>query len=192
MYRDVRTRKPEGQVCQRSYCEKPAQTAGLCAMHYTMDKRAEVARAEARNIKGKLPPLEDWHCVYVIGCDEFEPLKVGRSSNVQKRIVQCQTGCPYQLKLRGAVFAPKEVIVWLEWIVQRKLEEKGFRLQGEWFDAKAEDAVKTAIKCAEIEKMPFLTLREFVSGVRDAYQGLNPKWVHDCEVLLFMAYGFDM
>lgn len=162
-------------------------------MHYTRNRRAEVARIQAKNAKANMPPIKKWHCVYVVGCEEFEPIKVGRSSDIIKRMDTLQTGCPYQLKFRGGVFGPKEVIIWLEHLAHNRLDETGLRLRrdfrGEWFTLPYPDAVAAVERCAEIEGLPVLGLKDYIKAANRSVGGSDPLWIDRLNVLDFMAHG---
>lgn len=73
--------------------------------------------------------------VYVIGADDYRPVKIGKANNVQERMRGLQTGSPYQLHVRLSVQAPA--------VLETDLHEyfKAFRIKGEWFDFKQRDPI---------------------------------------------------
>ena len=65
--------------------------------------------------------------IYFIQCGENGPIKIGQTGDVEKRISQLQTGCPYELKLLWTYHGNS----WKEEEVHEALEAENIR--GEWF-----------------------------------------------------------
>ena len=68
--------------------------------------------------------------LYVIQSDVTGAIKIGRSKNPKRRIVQLQTGSPYKLKLLAAVDGKG----CLEKYLHDKLKPYKQECKGEWFD----------------------------------------------------------
>lgn len=91
----------------------------------------------------------EFECVYVIGSDFFEPVKIGRSAAPIKRLADMQVGNPFRLKLRGAFLMTRVETVFLEWMVHSELDGMGFSVSGEWFELGTEDTLAVIAKCAK-------------------------------------------
>jgi|SRR5690349_23447382 len=80
--------------------------------------------------------------VYVIQADEDGPVKIGVSSNPERRLAQLQTGNPARLVLVA-------VFLCTTWLIARTLEAAvhlalaPFRLAGEWFRVSPTKACST-------------------------------------------------
>lgn len=181
------------KTCKYPYCEKSQEIAGYCQSHYAAQRRSKLSLVKARQ-EDKCPPApERWHCVYIIGCNEFLPVKVGRSKNVMERLLTMQTGCPYQLKLHQAFFAPKSVIEWLEWDAHRKLHDFGLgsrdTLRSEWFDVDPDEAAGVVKKCADLKDFLTRDIREYAKIARERKGKSAPEWIANVEAVGFMAHG---
>lgn len=67
--------------------------------------------------------------VYVVGCEEFTPVKVGHTHDgVESRMRGLQTGCPYPLKVLHVIPGTQTLETWLH------RHMRPLRLCGEWFD----------------------------------------------------------
>lgn len=73
--------------------------------------------------------------VYVVGANDYRPVKIGKANNVQERLRGLQTGSPYQLEVRLAVQAPA--------VLETDLHTyfAAFRVKGEWFDFGQRDPI---------------------------------------------------
>lgn len=67
--------------------------------------------------------------LYVIGSDEFDPVKIGVTSNVFNRVTQLQAGNPFLLKVFLQVDHDRAFL--LEKYIHQSLKEHNLR--GEWF-----------------------------------------------------------
>lgn len=67
--------------------------------------------------------------LYVIGSDEFDPVKIGVTSNVHSRVTQLQAGNPFLLKVLFQVDHDRDYL--LESYVHKALKE--YSIRGEWF-----------------------------------------------------------
>ncbi len=68
--------------------------------------------------------------LYVIQSDVTGAVKIGISSNPQKRLKQLQTGSPYQLKLLCSIANMSHK----EKIIHNRLKDYKMSCKGEWFD----------------------------------------------------------
>lgn len=179
--------------CKYPDCKKPVKVSGYCGPHYSAQRTAQLSLVEARQEDKSPPPIEGWHCVYVIGCPELVPIKVGRSTNVINRISQVQGGCPYMLRLHEAFFAPPNVVKWLEWDVKRKLHDFDLgtkeHLNTEWFLVAPEDAVAVIRKCAELKDFRIYSAQEFEQVAMTQKGEVRPEWIEHIGTINFMANG---
>lgn len=76
------------------------------------------------------------HFIYFIQCmDSKKHIKIGVARNVQRRIDELQTGCPYELKLIAQMHLTSRTAAYsLESDLHRRL--KRFNIRGEWFSKK--------------------------------------------------------
>ena len=92
----------------------------------------------------KAPPAEEY--VYAITADEHPGLlKIGRTTDVNKRLSQLQVGSPYKLKL--AYVHECENNTWAEAMVQERLSVS--RVSGEWYKVTVEE-FKEACRLSDI------------------------------------------
>lgn len=75
--------------------------------------------------------------LYVIGTDGRKQ-KIGFSKNVEKRLVELQTGNPEKLQIHHTEAVPKDRIRLLERKIHKELGYR--RISGEWFDLTADEA----------------------------------------------------
>lgn len=69
--------------------------------------------------------------LYLIQMDRTGVFKVGRSSNVRRRLREIQTGCPYKVR----IILVLELFGYLEKEIHRKLSAyRTRRYRGEWFE----------------------------------------------------------
>lgn len=177
------------EKCKYPDCESPAKTAGFCSSHYAAKQRAQVSLIKARQSCAQREDFKTWHCVYIIGCREFDPVKIGRSSSALNRLSTMQTGCPYRLMLFDAFFAPKDVIVWLEWDVRLKLCEFGLQtrtdsLRSEWFDVSPNDGSAVVQKCAEKHNFVLTKAEEYFTIAKREEGFCNPEWLKSVEQIV--------
>lgn len=78
------------------------------------------------------PPLT---YVYVVGADDYRPVKIGKADDVKERLRGLQTGSPHKLDVRLAVRC--------EAVREKELHRyfAPFRRNGEWFDFGQRDPV---------------------------------------------------
>lgn len=82
--------------------------------------------------------------VYFIGNTEEGCVKIGYSNNVEKRLGQLKTGCPFPIRILCII--PSESPVTLESTLHGKY--KKYRLHGEWF--KIEGKLKERLERLEL------------------------------------------
>jgi hypothetical protein len=75
--------------------------------------------------------------VYIIGTLGNKQ-KIGFSNNVNKRLLELQTGNPEKLIIHHTEAVPKDRVRLLERKIHRELGYR--RIKGEWFDLTAEEA----------------------------------------------------
>jgi hypothetical protein len=75
--------------------------------------------------------------LYVIGNAERKQ-KIGFSGNVEKRLMELQTGNPEKLYIHHTEAVPKDRVRLLERKLHRELGYR--RIKGEWFDLSATEA----------------------------------------------------
>lgn len=106
-------------------CGRPTQSRhGYC----NRTEACRKARARVRQ-RGRYRGSEDRGGVYVIGCDEFRPVKIGFTRySVTERMMRLQTGCPYEFKLLAFFPCGREI----EKLLHEVLED--YHVRGEWFE----------------------------------------------------------
>ena len=67
--------------------------------------------------------------LYVIQSDVTGAVKIGRSSNPEKRLLELQTGSPYRLRLLASFLEKGEE----EPILHRAMDRWRLKIKGEWF-----------------------------------------------------------
>lgn len=70
--------------------------------------------------------------LYVLGCPDLAPVKIGASSNLPKRLTDMQSDWPYRLTLYHAWFAPARAAGLIRNAAHEALAKH--RTRGEWFD----------------------------------------------------------
>lgn len=137
--------------CKYPHCSKKAEVKGFCRGHY---KRYEKVRTTLEGTKA-LPWCHpyDFHCVYVVGCDELPYFKVGRSKSVLGRVEQLQGAMPFDLKIFAARFAHPDITMALEYNTHKVLTECDLHQRGEWFHVSPEDVVAVIDKCANMNDL---------------------------------------
>lgn len=92
--------------------------------------------------------------LYLLFISELNVCKIGISNNVEKRIKQLQTGCPYKIDLVKA--HKTEMASKIEKVMHRKysalkVDCNEYNLLGEWFYVKIDDVISFESNCREIE-----------------------------------------
>lgn len=74
------------------------------------------------------------HCIYAISECLSGCVKVGKSSQLYKRMQLYRTSSPAEIRLEGAVFLEDESKLWeVERETHRQLRDAGYHIRGEWF-----------------------------------------------------------
>lgn len=167
--------------CKYPHCAERSTRRGMCNTHY---RRYEKVRQTLEGTN-KIPWCHpyDYHCVYVVGCDELEYVKIGRSNNIYSRLEQLQCGMPFKLKIYGARFSHPEIIIALEYSTHSILTECDTRYRAEWFDVDPKDAIAAVDKCAAISNLECYTPEDYDNLCRqDMGTGLTrPKQLGEDE-----------
>ena len=74
-------------------------------------------------------------CLYVIGFEDSQfqgVVKIGVTSNIQKRLATLQTGCPWRLEVKAMVYRP-DSFQYETWLHDH-FDKYRMRPDGEWFD----------------------------------------------------------
>lgn len=93
--------------------------------------------------------------IYLFFIPELNISKIGISRNVNKRLNQLQTGCPYQIKLMktySSEFSTKIEKVLHRGFGTKKIDSSEYTLIGEWFNLDIDSILKFEEICTEIEK----------------------------------------
>lgn len=93
--------------------------------------------------------------IYLFFIPELNISKIGISRNVNNRLSQLQTGCPYQIKLIKTYSS--ELSTKIERVLHRsfrtkKIDSSEYTLIGEWFNLDIDSILKFEEICSEIEK----------------------------------------
>lgn len=93
--------------------------------------------------------------IYLFFIPELNISKIGISRNVNNRLSQLQTGCPYQIKLIKTYSS--ELSTKIERVLHRsfrtkKIDSSEYTLMGEWFNLEIDLILKFEEICTEIEK----------------------------------------
>lgn len=89
--------------------------------------------------------------LYVLGCPDLAPVKIGASSNLPKRLTDMQGDWPYRLTLYHAWFAPARAAMMIRNAAHEALAKH--RARGEWFEvfpAEAAEAIRRAAMSAGV------------------------------------------
>lgn len=93
--------------------------------------------------------------LYILFISELNVSKIGISENVEKRVKQLQTGCPYKIdlvrKYDSKLSARIEKIMHRKYR-SRKVDENEYSLTGEWFFLSPSEVLEFEENCREIEK----------------------------------------
>jgi hypothetical protein len=99
--------------------------------------------------------------VYCIALPSFDAIKVGFADNVEHRLAQLQTGCPYDLQViavaDGGDFA-------FERACHRLLHSWGAHLRGEWFSGAAVCRFLAVGGLSDQKKFRFLVKRKVIEA----------------------------
>lgn len=93
--------------------------------------------------------------LYILFISELNVCKIGISENVEKRIKQLQTGCPFRIDVVKKYDSP--IASRIEKIMHRKygsrkVDENQYNLIGEWFNLSIGEVLDFEENCREIEK----------------------------------------
>lgn len=93
--------------------------------------------------------------LYILYISELNVCKIGISENVQKRVKQLQTGCPFKIDVVRSYNSP--ISSRIEKILHRKYQnrkadENEYNLMGEWFNLTIGEVLGFEENCTEIEK----------------------------------------
>jgi hypothetical protein len=72
-------------------------------------------------------------CIYVIGFEDpdIQPIKIGVTNNIKKRLATLQTGCPWRLEVKGVTYRP-DAFQMEHWLHEH-FGQYRLRSDGEWF-----------------------------------------------------------
>lgn len=84
--------------------------------------------------------------LYVLGCPDLAPVKIGASANLPKRLTDMQGDWPYRLTLYHAWFAPARAAGLIRNAAHETLAED--RVRGEWFYADLHEAAEAICRAA--------------------------------------------
>lgn len=92
--------------------------------------------------------------IYILFISELNVCKIGISENVERRIKQLQTGCPYKIDVVKTFNSP--ISSKIEKVIHRsytsnKVDENEYNLMGEWFNIPVTEVLSFENKCREIE-----------------------------------------
>lgn len=92
--------------------------------------------------------------LYILFISELNLCKIGISENVEKRVRQLQTGCPFKIdvvkKYESTISSRIEKILHRKY-ANRKLDENEYNLMGEWFSLMVSEVLSFEETCREIE-----------------------------------------
>ena len=93
--------------------------------------------------------------LYILFISELNVCKIGISENVEKRVGQLQTGCPFKIdvvkKYESNMSSRIEKILHRQYR-NRKVDENEYNLMGEWFNLTIGEVLDFEENCIEIEK----------------------------------------
>lgn len=112
-----------------------------------VEAKAEIEAAPVPK-RANVVDVEKWSCVYVIGCPEMTPVKIGYSFDPEMRMNQMQTGCPYTLRLYTALFGPEADAAITEREAHAELKRRGMHERGEWFNVPPMEAGRLVAEIA--------------------------------------------
>ena len=80
------------------------------------------------------------YCVYFIGIqgneDDTQPIKIGKTNDIGKRLIELNTGSPYSLEVKYEIILPNNrLTTWAEKYFHTKFEKQ--KIHHEWFDIPA-------------------------------------------------------
>lgn len=153
--RRILAKEKSGPRCSYPLCQAKAHSRGMCSTHYARWTSMEHHRVRLSGPEGNAP-VHMYKAVYAIGCEESIPVKIGRATNIMQRKAAMQVGCPWPLRVYGAMILPGPAAIWLETETHRVLTEMGYRLHGEWFVIPKEDAQRILEKVCKIHGIPGL------------------------------------
>ena len=93
--------------------------------------------------------------VYLMYSSGVDAYKIGVSKNSEKRIIQLQTGCPYQIEIRSIFKTqrPFKVETALHNRYQQyKRNYDGDHISGEWFQLPISEVAGFLAACTEVEE----------------------------------------
>lgn len=166
-----------GSCCNYPKCDLPIKSRGMCQAHY--EKRRNVLNSMDR-VRYSTEVHHPWkfEAVYAIGCPEIEPVKIGRTRNLWKRLQQMQTGCPYDLRVIAAYFGSYDNTLVLEWEAHALLTEMGFHVRGEWFDIEPSDAEAFLEKCISMHKLHATSIDQYAE-LREEHRSTGLCYMRD-------------
>ena len=150
--------------CEYLGCQNQAVSPPYCGLH---TRKFNEIRYNFLQRGRSATLLTDLECIYVIGSDYFEPVKIGRASDPLSRLRSLQIGNPFKLKLLAAYFMAKHESAYLEWRCHHILKGMGFGVSGEWFDLDVDDAHAVIDKCAMKEGIIVRTPHQVLSSRAD-------------------------
>lgn len=133
--------------CAYINCDAPLSRMSYCAKH--AEKYDAVHKRFLERAKDDRPAVTDLEYIYVIGSDQFDPVKIGISSAPINRCASLQIGNPFPLRIMQAYLLSKNESTFLEWNIHVVLKGMGFGVSGEWFDLTADEAMAVIQKCAQ-------------------------------------------
>lgn len=87
--------------------------------------------------------------VYIISPQGYDVVKIGHATHVSPRLQSLQVGCWATLVAEAAVGVYNELPEKLELAAHIHAEKKFKRLNGEWFEAKPQEALEVVLEAAD-------------------------------------------
>lgn len=117
--------------------------------------------------------MEKQYVVYFIGEEPFQNrVKIGKSKNVQERIMQLQTGNPNKLYvLKRIILGSSEEMNYLETRLHKELKEKN--INGEWFELSLAEIEEVYVRAVKPQVVPIAIAMEGAHIVVDVNINAN-------------------
>ena len=147
------------KICGYPACFGQARGAtGYCSTHES--ERVRQAALKAIADRQTCHP-DAYHSIYVVGAKELPYVKIGKATNVYKRVSEMQTGMPYKMMIWGVRFAPRGTVTKFELEVHSVAKKLGLHHRGEWFEVGPIDALGIIDKVASLAEVSLMDVGDY-------------------------------
>ncbi len=129
--------------------------------------------------------------IYIIGFAEAGIVKIGSAISIGCRMVQMQSGNPFELKLLAAVSVYDLDPVYVEFAAHKMAKRMGAHIRGEWFELGEDDALRCVIEAAKSKRTRYGPASQAMQRVTDKVSNDNATYEIERRAAMRKRLGMD-